>query len=452
MSPPAGRPYAWYVVGVLMLLYVNSFLDRTIISLVVEPMKADLGVNDTQISLLQGLAFALFYSVLGIPFGRFADRWSRRWIIGVGATVWAVMASLCGVAQNYAQLFVARMGLGVGEASFMPAAYSIVSDYFPRDKLARAYAVLMLGAPIGTAVAFIAGGAIVTYATTVGSVTLPLLGEVKSWQLVFLITGLPGIPLGIWALLTLREPPRIGRLASAANEGADGRSAPSPMPWNAAFRYLGDNWSTYGALLAGLSITAMFGSGYMSWVAVMFMRVHELSAAQFGAMFGASAMLGGVCGILAGGAWCDWLAKRGRTDAPLRTAVHALLIALPLGVAAPLVGDWRAAFGLVTLLVFFLTFPQGSNVAAFTLVTPNELRGQVSAVFLLAINVCGLGLGATLVAVITDYVFADPMRVNHSLAIATLITGIPALACLMLGLAPYRRSVAATAQWQSARA
>jgi MFS family permease len=445
MSAPAARPYAWYVVVLLMLLYVNSFLDRTIISLVVEPMKADLGVNDTQISLLQGLAFAIFYSVLGIPFGRLADRWSRRWIIGLGATFWAVMASFCGVAQSYAQLFVARMGLGVGEASLMPAAYSIISDYFPRDRLARAYAVLMLGAPIGTAVAFIAGGAIVSYATSAGNVTLPWIGEVRSWQLVFLITGLPGIPLGLWALLTLREPARQGRLTG------DSLDVPPALPWNAALRYLRDNWSTYGALLAGLSITAMFGSGFMSWVAVLFMRVHGLSAAQFGAMFGASAIVGGVLGIVAGGLWCDRLARRGRTDAALLTAVHALLIALPLGIAAPLAEDWRVAFGLVTLLVFFLTFPQGSNVAAFTLVTPNELRGQVSAVFLLAINVCGLGLGGTLVAVLTDYVFADPMRIHHSLAVTALLTGIPALGCLVYGLAPYRRSVAATAQWGAAK-
>ena len=117
--------YAWYVVGVLMLLYINSFLDRTVIMLLVDPIKADFGVSDTAVSLLTGLAFALFYSVLGIPMGRLADRRSRRWIIGIGATGWAVMASLCGITQNYAQLFLTRMGLGVGEATFVPSAFSI---------------------------------------------------------------------------------------------------------------------------------------------------------------------------------------------------------------------------------------------------------------------------------------------------------------------------------------
>ena len=134
-----------------MLLYINSFLDRTVITLVIDPIKADFGVSDTGVSLLTGLAFALIYSVLGIPMGRLADRRSRRWIIGIGATGWAAMASLCGITQNYAQLFLARMGLGVGEATFMPSAFSMISDYFSRQSLPRAYAVLMLGAPLGSA-------------------------------------------------------------------------------------------------------------------------------------------------------------------------------------------------------------------------------------------------------------------------------------------------------------
>ncbi len=237
-----------------------------------------------------------------------------------------------------------------------------------------------------------------------------------------------------------REPPRSGRLAQAAADTSIGAGA----------QHIRRNGSTYGALLAGLSVTAMFGSGYMSWVAVYFMRVHGLTAGQFGALFGAGALVAGIAGILCGSAWCDRLRRRGRTDAALRTAIHALVIALPLGVAAPLVGDWRLSFALVTALVFFLTFPQGSNVAAFTLVTPNELRGQVSAVFLLAINVCGLGFGATLVALITDYGFGDPLRVGDSLAVTTVITAVPALLFLWLGLAPYRRSIDEATRWLSA--
>jgi hypothetical protein len=169
--------------------------------------------------------------------------------------------------------------------------------------------------------------------------------------------------------------------------------------------------------------------------------VHGLSAGEVGQFFGAAALVGGVSGLLLGSLWCDLLARHGRRDAAMRTAVHALCVALPLGVAAPLVGDVRLAFLLIAGLVFFLTFPQGSNVAAFTLVTPNQLRGQVAAVFLLAINVAGLGFGATLVALFTDYVFGDPARIHHSLALASVVTGVPALLALSLGLRPYRRAM-----------
>lgn len=433
-------PYAWYVVAMLMLLYINSFLDRVIISLVVEPLKADLGVSDTGVSLLSGLAFALFYSTLGVPFGRLADRWSRRGIIGAGAAFWAAMASACGLAHSYAQLFLARMGLGVGEATLMPAAYSMISDYFPRHRLARAYAVLMLGAPLGTALAFFIGGWVVSFAEQVGTVTLPVIGEIRSWQLVFLITGLPGLPLALWVWLTVREPRRTGVIATADGE---------PMlPLRETLRWLNGRRGVYLPLLIGLSLAAMFGSGYMSWVAVFFMRVHGLSAGEVGQLFGAAALVGGVSGILLGSLWCDVLSRHGRRDAPIRTAVHALLLAIPLGVAAPLVGDVRVAVLLVAALVFFLTFPQGSNVAAFTLVAPNQLRGQVAAVFLLAINVAGLGFGATLVALLTDYVFAEPARIHHSLALASVITGAPALIALRLGLRPYRRALAEADQAQ----
>ncbi len=438
-TSPSSAAYSWYVVFMLTLLYIISFLDRTIISLVIEPLKEDLGVSDTGVSLLTGLAFALFYSVLGVPIGRLADRRSRRWIIGIGATFWSIMASACGLAQNYAQLFLARVGLGVGEAALMPAAFSMISDYFPRRKFARAYAVMMLGAPIGSGLAFIVGGMIAGYAETVGTVEWPVLGEIRSWQLVFLITGLPGILIAFLALLTLREPARKDLLSAA--DPASGLSL------RAVIAFVRDRRATYGTLLAGMSLMAMLTLGYLAWIAVFFMRTHELDAAEVGKLFGPIATIAGVAGVLAGSAWCSWLAGRGRTDAPLRTAVHSLFIVIPCGIAAPLVNDLQLALLLVAVLVFFLTFPQGTNVAAFQLITPNEMRGQVSAIFLLLTNVCGLGLGATSVALLTDFFFGAPERVNESLALMTLLVGTPALVLLTLGLKPYRTALAEAEKW-----
>ena len=426
------------MVTILTLLYINSFLDRTIISLVIDPIKEDFGVSDTAVSLLSGLAFALFYSVLGIPMGWLADRRSRRWIIGLGATGWAIMASLAGIAQNYTQLFLARVGLGVGEATFMPSAFSMISDYFPRDQFARAYAVLMLGAPLGAGIAFVIGGLVASYAQSVGTVQLPLLGEIRSWQLVFLITGLPGIVLALWALATVREPERRGLLANSPGQQFSIASV---------LQFCRDHWSTYGTLLTGFSLMAMFTLGYLAWIAVLFMRTHGMEPAQVGTLIGPAITVGGIAGVLSGSFWCTWLTRRGYPDAALRTAIHALIAAIPLGVAAPLIGDWQLALPAVTALIFFLTFPQGTNVAAFQLITPNQMRAQVSAVFLLVTNVFGLGLGATAVALLTDYVFGAPALVNYSLALASVLIGVPALVCLILGLKPYRESLKEADRW-----
>jgi MFS family permease len=424
----------------LTLLYIVSFLDRTIISLVIDPLKADLGVSDTQVSLLSGLAFALFYSVIGVPVGRLADRRSRRWIIGIGATFWSVMASVCGLTQTYTQLFLARVGLGIGEATLMPAAYSLISDYFPRRQLPRAYAVMMLGAPIGSGLAFIVGGMIASYAERVGVVELPMIGEIRSWQLVFLITGLPGIVLALWALLTIREPARTGLMLSAT-------PGDNPLSVRAIVEFARSHWATYGTLLSGMALSAMFTLGYLAWIAVFFMRTHGLDAGEVGKLFGPVAMIGGVAGVMAGSYWCSWLAKRGHADAPLRTAVHSLWVAIPCGIAAPLMPDLNSSLALIAVLVFFLTFPQGTNIAAFQLITPNEMRAQVSAVFLLITNVFGLGLGATSVALLTDYFFGAPERINESLALMTALVAIPSLILLTLGLKPYRVSLEAAERW-----
>jgi MFS family permease len=320
----------------------------------------------------------------------------------------------------------------------MPSAFSMISDYFPRDRFARAYAVLMLGAPLGAGIAFVIGGLVASYAKSVGTVQLPVVGDIRSWQLVFLITGLPGIVLALWALATVREPARRGLLAESPGQ---------QLSIKAVIRFCRDHWSTYGTLLTGFSLMAMFTLGYLAWVAVLFMRTHGMEPGQVGTLIGPAITVGGIAGVLSGSFWCTWLTRRGYQDAPLRTAIHALIAAIPLGVVAPLISDWQLAVPAVTALIFFLTFPQGTNVAAFQLITPNQMRAQVSAVFLLVTNVFGLGLGATMVALLTDYVFGAPALVNYSLAMASLLVGVPALICLILGLKPYRESLKEADRW-----
>jgi len=186
----------WYLVVTLLIFYIFSFIDRQIISLLVEPIKRDLQVSDTQIGLLQGFAFAIFYTFFGIPIGRLADRVSRKKIIAAGVVIWSLMAALCGLAKNFSQLFLARIGVGVGEAALSPAAYSMITDAFPRQKLGRAFSFYNMGIPIGSGIALLVGGLVVVAVSGAGKTfTLPLFGEVRAWQFVFIVTGAPGLLL-----------------------------------------------------------------------------------------------------------------------------------------------------------------------------------------------------------------------------------------------------------------
>ncbi len=218
MDPPyPSAKYSWYVVTVLMLAYVFAFLDRQIIALLVDPIKRDIGVTDFQMSLLLGPAFAFFYVTLGIPVGRLADRRSRRTIIGIGIAIWSVMTAACGLAKTFTHLFLARIGVGVGEATLQPCATSVISDYFPREKRGRAISVYSMVLGIGAGLAFVLGGQVVAAVIDGPSIALPLIGEIYNWQIVFLIVGLPGL-LVAGLMFTVKEPHRRDRITIDGQE------------------------------------------------------------------------------------------------------------------------------------------------------------------------------------------------------------------------------------------
>src|SRR5277367_4434508 len=256
-SPYPSSFAAWYSVAVLMLMYIFSFIDRTTISLLVEPMKRDLHISDTQIGMLQGLAFALLYTFLGLPIARLSDRHSRRAIIAGGVFVWSIMATLCGLARSAVQLFMARVGVGVGEAALSPAAYSIITDSFPRSKLGGAFGVYNVGITIGAGTALLVGGIVVGAVSRAGaSYTLPLFGQVHAWQMVFILTGAPGILLPL-LLLTIREPKRRGLLKSKAVD--DAANVPARPRLSEVLAYVWLNKKFYGLHFVALALLAMAG-------------------------------------------------------------------------------------------------------------------------------------------------------------------------------------------------
>ena len=425
--------YAWYVVAVLMLAYTNSFIDRQILNLLIEPIRADLEITDTQVSLLAGFAFAIFYTLMGVPIARLADQKNRKVIITTGIVVWSAMTALCGAARNFWQLFFARVGVGVGEATLSPAAFSIMADYFPREKLARAFSVYSMGVYFGAGLAMIIGGFVIRLVENAGTVTLPFVGEIAPWQITFIYVGLLGLPI-VLLMLTVREPLRRG-LKSRGLPAAENASS---LPVLLAF--LRQNRATVTLHFLAFATIGIGILGFMTWTPTLFIRTWGWESSTIGLLYGVIMFVLGTAGVYAGGYCADWLEKRGRKDAILRAAAYAGVAAVPCAVATPLMPTGELALAGLAVTSFLLAFPQGLPAAALQVITPNPLRAQMTALYFLVGNLIAMGFGPTLVALVTDYGFGDPADLRYSMAVVSG-TMIPLGTLLaFLSLKPYRAS------------
>jgi MFS family permease len=415
-----------------MLAYTNSFIDRQIISLLIEPIRRDLQINDTQVSLLAGIAFTIFYTLMGVPIARLSDQKNRRTIIIVGITFWSLMTGFCGAAREYWQLFLARMGVGVGEATLSPAAMSIISDYFPINKLARAISVYSMGVYFGAGLALIIGGFVVKLVSQAGNVTLPLIGEVFPWQLTFFVVGLMGLPI-ILLLRTVKEPLRRG--VTTTSEGTHASSVAELK------KFVRANLRTLTYHFLAFSFIGIGIIGYMVWTPTLFIRTWGWQASEIGFVYGFILFIGGTSGVYAGGFLADWLQTRGHSDAILRAACYCALMAIPFAVATPLVSNPILAVAGLAITSFFLAMPQGLPAAALQVISPNALRAQLTALYFLVGNMIALGIGPTVYALVTDYVFGDPNMLRYSIAVVSAIVLPLGSLFSYLALRPYRESV-----------
>ena len=425
---------AWVTVAILMVAYVLSFVDRQILNLLVEPIRRDLAINDTQMSLLMGLSFALFYTVCGIPLGRVADTRSRRGLIAVGILFWSAATAACGMAKLYWQFLLCRIGVGVGEAALSPAAYSLIADSFPAERRATAISVYSMGVYLGSGLAFLVGGLVIQFASAQGDVTLPVLGEVRPWQLIFLILGVAGV-LFTLLMLAVKEPARRGAGAGVA------------VPLSEVGRYIRANRRTVLLHNFGFAGLAFAGYGSAAWIPTFFIRTHGWDAGQVGIVYGSIVAVFGCLGIVFGGRLADWMAKRGRSDANMRVGLYAALGALPMVVLFPLMDSAFWASMLLAPAVFCLSMPFGVAPAAIQEIMPNSMRGQASAIYLFVITLIGLGVGPTAVALVTDFVFADDNALRYSLLIVTTLAVLMSIILLAKSLKPYRESVTRLEQW-----
>ncbi len=424
-----------------MLAYTNSFIDRQILSLLIEPIRRDLQINDTQISLLAGIAFTIFYTLMGVPIARFSDQKNRRTIIIIGITFWSVMTATCGLAKQYWQLFLARMGVGLGEAALSPAAMSIISDYFPVTKLARAISVYSMGVYFGAGLALIIGGFVVQMVSQAGNVTLPVIGEVYPWQITFMVVGLMGLPI-ILLLMTVREPVRRG--SALTRDGANASSVAELK------KFVRINLRTLTFHFLAFSFIGIGIAGFLVWTPTLFIRTWGWQASEIGFFYGSVLFVGGTSGVYAGGFLADWLQQRGHSDGMLRAAFISGLLIIPFAVATPLMPNSGLAMVSLAFTAFFLAMPQGLPAAALQVITPNALRAQLTALYFLVGNLIANGFGPTLYALVTDYVFEDPAMLRYSMAIVVSIVLPLGAVFAYLALNPYRESVLRAQQTSAA--
>jgi MFS family permease len=438
-EPYPSESYAWYVVVVLMIVYVFSFVDRQILNLLAPAIKSDWNLTDKHLGYLMGPFFALFYTLFGIPIGRLADMRSRRGLIAAGLAIWSFMTAACGLAKTYWQMAFFRLGVGVGEATLSPSAYSLITDYFRPNRLALAISVYGAGIYLGSGLAFVLGGAVYSFAAG-GDFNWPIVGQLRPWQAAFLMLGIPGL-LFTLALLTVKEPTRRGLKKKQAGKE-------EPVSLREVFQYVQINWRTVLAHNVGFALLSFIAYGSTSWMSAFFLRVHDWPLQTTGYRYGAAIMIFGTGGIVFGGWLAGWLSHKGYTDSKMRAGFIASALHLPFGFLFPLMPNGWLAILVLCPAIFTVAMPFGVAPAAIQEMMPNRMRAQASAVYLFIVNAIGLGLGPIAVAYLTEDVFRDEQMVGYSMIIVSTAAGIVATGLLYYGMGLFRESIENLKKWQ----
>ena len=452
-DPPWPSPrYAWFVVIVLFVASIFSFLDRQILSLLVEEIKRDLHLTEVEIGWLQGAPFAIFYAVMSIPIALMADRYNRKNIIAIGVTVWSFATAACGLAMGFWQLFAARVGVGSGEAALSPSAYSLISDYFPAEKLAKAMATFTMGNLTGVGLALMIGGSVAAYVDSLGSIALPVFGDVFAWQVTFFVVGLPGLLLAL-VIVAIREPVRRGHGRRQA--------AGSASSLRDFFRFVGQHRWAFAGLFASFTLLVLIAYGSFNWTPTFFRRTFSWDKELTGWVYGSAVLLFGTSGAFFGGWFSDWLRRRGHEDAPYRATLICTVPLAPFAILAFVVApdlpfsmdtNGYIAAAMLAPYQFFGAVPAGLAATAMMTIAPNEMRAKTSSVYLFFSNLIGITIGSFSVAALTQYVFQDDMMIRYSLTIVNCVFAPLAVLLIWSGMKPYRRSLAEIAAHRTAPA
>jgi MFS family permease len=411
-----------------MALYVFSFIDRQLISLVVQPVMDDLKINKTEFSLIGSFGFTLIYVLAGLPMGWMVDRWTRIKIVFIGATFWSIMAMATGFAHSAWMFFIARLGIGIGEASLSPSSYSLLSDMFSKNKLGRVVSLYGLGIPVGSGLALLGGGWVLDRLLPYGTQTIPFIGTFKPWQMLFVVIAFPGLVLAFLTLL-IREPTR--------HEDENTEGTPN---FGQVFRYMRENSTIYLSAMLGSGCYAAFSTGLAIWGPFSIKQTYGLSDAQVGIYFGSLIVVFGIIGTVSAGWMSDRLISRGRLDGPFLCGLIYAAGLFISGVGGSFFGGGK--FGMFLFFcssLFIHTWTAGIPPAILQMVTPSRMRGQVSAIYILIAGGMGNSIGPLAVAFSSDYIFGKDVPVATSLVFVGSFFLISAAILFQIGRRPLKR-------------
>ena len=394
-NPYRTKRASWYALCLLTIVYSFNFIDRQLLAILQESIKADLDLSDSQLGLLTGFAFAIFYVTAGIPIARWADRGNRRNIVSLSLFIWSFMTALSGFVQNYTHLLLARIGVGVGEAGGSPPSHSIISDIFPPDRRATAIGFYSMGVSIGILFGFLAGG---------------WLNEFFGWRTAFMVVGIPGVILAIVLRLTLKEPIR------GLHDGVAARSNNGPVPFGEVLSIL---WSrpTFRHIALGAGLNAFCGYGTANWTASFMIRTHGMSTGELGTWLAMIIGVGGAIGVFFGGYLADRMAKTDKRWYAWLPSICGFAI-VPFMVSIYLVDNAYVALSLSIIPGLLFQVYLGNTIATTHAIVGPRMRATASAVLFLILNIIGLGAGPWVVGVLSD--FLAPSLGTESLRYAML--------------------------------
>ncbi len=401
------------MVVLLSAAYVLSYVDRYILGLLIEPIKADMGLSDSQIGLLLGLAFAIFYATMGLPLGWVADRWKRTWLVGIGMALWSAATVASGFARNFWQLFIARMSVGVGEATLSPCAMSMIADSFPSERRGKPIALYTMSMTIGSSVASLIGAGVLVWAKSSPDVSLPILGEMRPWQLAFIAVGAPGL-LFAGFFFFMREPVRQIKAMDDPDLGG--------THLNDMFAYVGKRWKVFGAFMLQVCVMTICAYSH-GWLAATFERTWGWPPEQYALVNAVVILITCPPTIFACGYLSDRLAAKGRRDAPLLLLVIGTIVHVPTGIVMMLMPTAELAWVFLGINLVGMSMISATNALTLLGITPAKIRAQTVALYYMVMSLTGLILGPGTVGFLSEYVFGEK-NLRYALSAVPAIYGL----------------------------